>query len=378
VRILVDYRPALRQRSGAGVFIHGLVHAYARGPGRDDEVVLFSSSLRDQIDPDDEPGFEIANRRVPVRVLNRLWHRLEWPPVERLIGGSFDVVHSPHPLMLPTRSAARVITIHDLDFLDHPERTEAEIRRDYPALVREHALAADHIVVSSAFTAGEVHLRLDVPRHLITVCRPGAPPWPPRTAAPDGGPILFIGTLEPRKNVSGLLDAYELLLASSPRPVPELLLAGRATRAAQPWLERLSQPPLKGHARHLGYVTDAERLALFQRACLLVLPSFNEGFGLPVLEAMTLGVPVIASDRGAIPEVLGDAGVMVDPEAVDALADAMGRLLVDPDAAAAAAARGIRRSRLFDWDEAATALRVAYTEAVAAHRARQTAIAASR
>ena len=118
---------------------------------------------------------------------------------------------------MPTRRAAQVITIHDLDFLAHPERTRAEIRRDYPDLVREHARRAARILVPSQFTAGEVEARLGVARDKISVCPPGAPNWRPR-ARPMNGYILFFGTLEPRKNITGLLDAYERLLApNSPR-----------------------------------------------------------------------------------------------------------------------------------------------------------------
>jgi len=369
VRIVVDYRPALRQRSGVGEYIHRLVTALAAGPGRHDEIVLFSSSLKHQVDPSALAGLLVANRRVPVRVLNRLWHRLDWPPVEMLVRGPFDVAHSPHPLMLPTRTAARVVTVHDLDFLEHPERTEGEVRRDYPRLAREHVHAADHVVVNSAYTAGEVHQRLGLPRDAITVCRAGAPAWTPRHAVPDEGPVLFVGTLEPRKNVGGLLDAYELLLRDRPG-APELLLAGRATPAAARWLARIKEPPLAGRVRHLGYVSDAERRTLYERARLLVLPSFNEGFGLPILEAMTVGVPVVASDRGAIPEVLGDAGPMVDAEDPSGLAAAMDRLLFDHEAARQAAARGIRRSMLFHWEASAAALRTAYEEAMLTHRAR--------
>jgi glycosyltransferase involved in cell wall biosynthesis len=370
VRIVVDYRPALRQRSGVGEYIHHLISALAAGPGRNDEIVLFSSSLQHQVEGTALAGLRVANRRVPVRVLNRLWHRLDWPPVEMLVEGPFDVAHSPHPLMLPTRTAARVVTIHDLDFLSNPERTDAEVRRDYPRLVRLHAHRADHIVVNSAHTAGEVHQRLDVARHSITVCRAGAPPWPARADVPTDGPILFVGTLEPRKNVVGLLDGYERLLTTG-RATPDLVLAGRSTPAAAPWLKRLELPPLAGHVRHVGYVTDAERRRLYEQARLLVLPSFNEGFGLPVLEAMTVGVPVVASNRGAIPEVLGDAGTMVDPDDADALAGAMERLLFDRAAAARAAARGVRRALTFRWDVSAEALRSAYEHAVSLRRRRQ-------
>jgi glycosyltransferase involved in cell wall biosynthesis len=366
----VDYRPALRQRSGVGEYIHHLVSALAHGPGRRDEIVLFSSSLRHQVPPESLEGFEVANRRVPVRVLNRVWHQLGWPPIEMLVSGPFDVVHSPHPLMVPSRTAARVVTIHDLDFLSHPERTDGEVKRDYPRYVRDHAHLADHIIVNSAFTAGEVHQRLGVPRAGITVCRAGAPPWPARTSTPDRGHILFVSTLEPRKNVAGLLDAYEQLLRDE-RDVPDLVLAGRATPAAAPWLARIANPPLAGRVRHLGYVSDAERRTLYEQAAMLVLPSFNEGFGLPILEAMTVGVPVVASHRGAIPEVLGDAGIMVDPDRSDALADAMARMLRDRSFASLASNRGLRRSLTFNWQGSAEALRGAYEHAIALRRSRQ-------
>jgi glycosyltransferase involved in cell wall biosynthesis len=366
----VDYRPALRQRSGVGEYIHHLVTALAEGPGRRDDIVLFSSSLRHQVEQDDLGELRVTNRRVPVRVLNRLWHRLGWPPIELLVAGPFDVAHSPHPLMIPTRTASRVVTIHDLDFLSHPERTDGEVRRDYPRFVRQHAHLADHIIVSSAYTAGEVHQRLGVPRAGISVCRAGAPPWEARKTVPKAGHILFVSTLEPRKNVAGLLDAYQLLLASE-RHVPDLVLAGRATPAAAPWLARLNQPPLDGRVRHLGYVSNEQRRALYEQAALLVLPSFNEGFGLPVLEAMTVGVPVVASNRGAIPEVLGDAGLLVDPDNVHALATAMSRMLGDRELAARAASRGLRRSLTFNWQAAAGALRSAYEHAIALRRSRQ-------
>jgi glycosyltransferase involved in cell wall biosynthesis len=370
VRIVVDYRPALRQRSGVGEYIHHLVTALAASSGGGDDIVLFSSSLRHRLAPETAQGLRVANRRVPVRLLNRLWHRLGWPPVELLVSGPFDVAHSPHPLMLPSRTAARVVTIHDLDFLQNPGRTRAEVRRDYPRLVREHVRLADHVIVNSAFTAGEVHERLDVPRTAITVCRAGAPPWKARNAAPADGHILFVGTLEPRKNIGGLLDGYERLLRSCP-DVPPLVLAGQRTAAAAAWLDRLARPPLAGRVRYLGYVSDAERRRLYERARLLALPSFNEGFGLPVLEAMTVGVPVVASARGAIPEVLGDAGLLVEPDDATALAEAMERMLNDATLAAQATARGLRRSLNFSWTASAHALRDAYEQAVAFRRGRQ-------
>lgn len=364
MRVLVDYRPALRHRSGAGEYIARLFDTLAGQRASDDALYLFSSSWRDRVRPDQVlPGVEVLDMRIPVRLLNLAWHRLEWPPVERITGRRFDIVHAPHPLRIPSMGAAQVVTIHDLHFLDHPEDTAREVRRDYAGLVRAHAAGADHVVVISASTAGEVEARLGVPRHRITVCRAGGPDWPARTHQPDDGPILFMGTLEPRKNVGVLLDAYESLLARG-ASVPDLVLAGRATDAAAGWLARLETSPLAGRVRHLGYVSDEQRHELYQRARLLVLPSLDEGFGMPVLEAMTLGVPVVASNRGALPEVLGDAGLLVEPTA-PALAAALAHMTSDRGFAAQCAALGVRRAGLFTWAASARALRGAYEAALA-------------
>ncbi|MFI5179249.1 MAG: glycosyltransferase family 4 protein [Vicinamibacterales bacterium] len=385
MRVLIDYRPALRQRSGAGEYTHELVKALLASHPSDRsarglELVLFSSSWKDRLPPcDDLRGVTVVDRRVPVRLLNFAWHRLGWPPAEMLAGGAFDVTHSSHPLLLPARDAAQVVTIHDLNFLAHPERTRAEIRRDYAALTPVHALRADRILVPSRFTAAEVTRLLGVPADRLAVCPPGAPDWTPRSAAPSDGYILYFGTLEPRKNVGALLDAYELLLTraradgaradgarglQASENIPDLVLAGVATDAARPWLDRIAHPPFLGHARHVGYVDPSHRQNLYAGARVLVQPSFEEGFGLPVLEAMTLGVPVVAANRGALPEVLGDAGALVDPDRPADLADAIAAVVFDTARAADCSARGQERARLFRWDRTAATVYETYLQAI--------------
>ena len=159
--ILIDYRPALRQRTGVGEYVHGLASALAGRLQREDSVTLFSSSWKDRLGRNAIPGTTQIDVRIPVRLLNFAWHRLEWPPIEWL-ARPFQVVHSLHPLLIPSRSAARLITIHDLYFLDYPEQTAAEIRRDYPALAGEHARRADGIVVNSEHTRRQVSDRFGI------------------------------------------------------------------------------------------------------------------------------------------------------------------------------------------------------------------------
>ena len=372
MRVLIDYRPALRERSGAGEYTHQLARALVAS--QEVELTIFSSSWKDRLAPGAElAGAALLDRRIPVRILNLLWHRAGWPPVEALSARRYDVVHSSHPLLMPSRQAAQVITIHDLNFLPHPERTRAEIRRDYPALVHEHARRADAIIVPSAYTAGEVERRLGVGADRIAVCPYGAPDWTPRAAPPKDGYVLFFSTLEPRKNVGGLLDAYERYVTSGfaqISPVPELVLAGKATDEARPWLERIARPPLRGLVRHIGYVDPAHRRELYERARLLVMPSFEEGFGIPVLEAMTAGVPVVAADRGSLPEVLGDAGPLVDPDRPEEIAAAITQLLQNDAYAADCIGRGIARATAFRWDRTVSRILTAYGQAIERRRRR--------
>jgi glycosyltransferase involved in cell wall biosynthesis len=366
MRILVDYRAALRARTGVGAYIHELTRAYTSAH-REDSVAVFTSSWKDRPRPTvgSELGATVVDARIPVRVLNYLWHRAEWPPVETL-AGSVDVAHSAHPLLLPARHAAQVITIHDLFFLSHPERTRAEIRRDYPALAADHARRAHAIITSTRHARRLVSDTFDVSEERIYVCSPGPPSWRTLGHAPNvprDGTILFVGTLEPRKNIGALLDAYESLVTHMASP-PRLVLAGHATAEAAPWLTRLASAPFAGRAVHLGYVTDEEQERLYAGARVLVLPSLDEGFGLPALAAMSAGVPVIASRRGALPEVVAEGGILFDPDEPGALAAELQRVIADDDWARTQGEAGLQRARAFEWAGAARVLRQAYADAI--------------
>src|SRR6185503_4009225 len=150
------------------------------------------------------------------------------------------------------------------------------------------------------------------------------------------------------KNLDVLLDAYAALLRGS-RRVPRLVIAGGASPEAQPWLQRIAHEPLKDHVTYKGYIAHDEREALYAGARALVLPSFDEGFGLPVLEAMSAGVPVVTSNRGSLPEVVGDAGVLLDPGDVSAWAETLGGLAPDSSWSASLAGAGLERARGFTW-----------------------------
>ena len=358
MRILIDYRPALVQRTGVGEYTHEMARALATLLSSGDTLTLFSSSWKHRLEAGRVPGTSVVDARVPVRLLNFAWHRLEWPPVETL-AGRIDIAHSMHPLLMPARSAARLVTIYDLFFLRDAAGTAPEIQRDYTALTNDHARRADAVVVISHYTAREVTTRLGVAPERIVLCPPGAPAWPRREAPAPGGPILYIGSAERRKNVPGLLRAYALLRTRLP-DAPRLVLAGRAPERGSEISAMIRRPPWYPNVRHLGYVSDDERQGLYREASMLVMPSFDEGFGMPVLEAMTMGVPVVAADRGALPELSGDAAQLVDPEDDEAIAEAMRHILENPAAAEAGIERGYRRAAEYSWHSSAARLLQVY------------------
>ena len=202
-------------------------------------------------------------------------------------------------------------------------------------------------------------------------CSPGRPPWPRRLTEPADGRILFLGTLEPRKNLGVLLDAYEQLVAAYPA-APPLTLAGGHTPDSAPLIERTTRPPLAGRVELTGYVDPSRRQEQYRRALVFVLPSHTEGFGIPALEAMTCGVPVIAANRGALPEVVGAAGVLVDATNSGMLAEALHRVLTDAGVRDRMRHDGWARSERFDWRDTARRVREAWTLAREARGRRST------
>jgi glycosyltransferase involved in cell wall biosynthesis len=373
VRILVDYRAALRERTGVGEFVHELVRALSSPgpPTPSHQIVLFTSSWKDRPVPglrDELPNVRVVDRRLPVRLLTWSWNRLEWPPVEWL-AGACSVVHSQSPLLIPATNAAQVVTIHDLDFLRHPEHVDAEMRRDYPVLARTHAARADAVVVSSRYAAGEVVRELGLSSERVHVCSPGTPSWAPqvaaRRAAKPGRRLLFMGTLGLRKNVGTLLEAYARLRSRVP-DAPPLTLAGPSTPESARWEARAKEPPLAGHVEFTGYVDAARRIDLYADARMLILPSYEEGFGLPVLEAMACSVPVVVSSRGSLPEVAGAAADPVDPDDAEGFALRM-QALLDDRTAAAAVERGRQQANRYSWAVCASAACDTYRAAMEVH-----------
>ena len=257
---------------------------------------------------------------------------------------------------LPLRRFQRQIaTFHDL-FVMTAEYSTPEFRRRFTEQARHAALEADRIITVSEFTARQVEQLLGVERSRIRVVHHGIQPLPVYERAPEKI-ILHVGAVQRRKNVSRLVRAF----AAVPTDW-RLVLAGSAGYGAEEILKEIDDSPARDRISITGYVSNEEMARYYSKASVFAFPSLDEGFGMPVLEAMRAGVAVIASDRSAVPEVCGGAALMIDPLNEDSLATALRELSQDEEARHKLEKSGQNRAAEFSWQRAARETWAVYEE----------------
>jgi glycosyltransferase involved in cell wall biosynthesis len=373
MRIGADLRPFLKEETGVGVYFRNLLLELA-ALDRRNEYFLFSSSWKDRFAAEKIPPFahvRFRDLRVPVRAVNYLWQRWRWPTLDAVFGVRLDLTHSPTPLPLPTRGR-KVVTVYDLFFLDEPDKADREARRVFARRIAASLADADGVLTISEFTRRALLTRFALdekkvratPLGLGAVFReePAAEALTARRAAlalPERF-LLFVGAIEPRKNLPNLLSALGLLRRRG-LEVP-LIVVGRDGEDSPAVRKRLAELGLEEAVRFLGYRPEREIRDLYRLASVFVYPSFSEGFGLPVVEAMASGVPVVASAAGALPEVGGDAVRYVRPGDPEDIAAGIAELLSDGAAARRLCAAGRRRAALFSWEKTAAATLTFYEE----------------
>jgi glycosyltransferase involved in cell wall biosynthesis len=287
-----------------------------------------------------------------------------------------DVFHSSGVVQWSRPGTLGVITLHDLAALIYPELHSPD-ERALQARAREFAQErADRVIAVSQNTKRDVAAHLGVPEHRVVVVYSGVgdefvPVDDDRVVACALAPygltphryILHVGTLEPRKNLVRLIEAYRQARRQVEPPAPKLVLAGARGWRSEEVLGAVTAKGLTGEVLWLGRVPHDAMPSLYSGAALVVFPSLYEGFGLPPLEAMACGTPVVASHAPAIPEIVGDAAVLVDPLDTASIAHGMVSLLGDPDRQAALRATGIERARGFTWMRAAEETLAVYRDA---------------
>jgi glycosyltransferase involved in cell wall biosynthesis len=326
------------------------------------------------IDPDDE--FTVLqsrkDRSTLIRQRNFHPHPLWTPPHHRLeqlvlpleiAPLELDVLHSPDFIPPFRRNCRSVITIHDLNFLLYPHFLTPESARYY-GQIDQAVRNCDHIIAVSESTKRDIIRLTGAPEHKITVVYEAAHPiYRPLQDAQlcqqvkdkfkiRGDFILFVSTIEPRKNVPTLLMAYKQLVDNYRAPVT-LALGGEKGWLSDEVFALVEKLGLQERIRLLGHVSPEDLLGLYNAAKLLVHPAFYEGFGLPPLEAMACGTPVIVSNTSSLPEVVGDAALLVEPTDADGLAVAIWRALSDDGLRKQMVDKGLQRARLFSWEKAA-------------------------
>src|ERR1035441_4365383 len=287
----------------------------------------------------------------------------------RVLAGPFgprgaDLFHGLNQRLpgIPMRHS--VATFHDL-FVMTGAYSTPEFRARFSAQARDAAERADAVIAVSQFTASQVVSLLGVDASKIHVVHHGirhlaeqsaeqsSEQSSEQSAEPGSAPpgrekvILNVGAIQKRKNIARLVEAFETL------PPPwQLVLAGSRGYGAEEILARIEKSPARDRIRVTGYVSAPDLAGWYARAAIFAFPSLDEGFGMPVLEAMAAGVPVIASNRSALPEVAGDAAVLVDPESSEALGSALRELTINVDWCRELARRGTARARMFTWEKA--------------------------
>jgi glycosyltransferase involved in cell wall biosynthesis len=318
MRIVVDVTPLSHPRTGVGNYLRGSLGGLAEAAEDEHEIVAFApvsmlsrKRLEEAID-----GIPVEQRLISLppsaHLWRTLWSRAGTPPVERL-AGPLDVFHFSDWMYPPQRSGLRSTIVHDLIPLRHPEWVHPRTRRQNVAKYRHAARTCDVIVTISEFTADDIAERLGFPRERIVVAYPGVDErFSPRDESGDY--VFMLAPGDPRKNFANLAAAVEL--------VPDVRLVARAD------------------------VSDDELPGLYRDAAVFAYPSLFEGFGIPILEAMASGTPVVASSHPSLDEASGDAAIRVDPNSPEAIADGIRRALQEREPLVA---KGLEHAAKFTW-----------------------------
>ena len=352
MRVGFDATPLLGARTGVGRYALSLLGSLAAGP---DELVATAFTFRGRsalasVVPD---GVSVAARPAPARGLQALWSRVEWPPVE-LLSGSVEVFHATNFVLPPLRRARGVVTVHDLTYLRHSSTVSSASLR-YQALVPRSLRRASVVVTPSTATAELVQEEYDVQVPVVVTPLGVDDAW--RSALPPseelrrelGLPssyLLFVGTLEPRKDLRTLLAAHRLM--ADP---PPLVLVGPTGWGEQVDVTGCVTP---------GYLKDDRLRSVVAGASALVLPSRDEGFGLPVLEALACGTPVVASDLPVLREVGGSVVAYAEVGGPASFAAVLESVLAGPGDPTARRAQAAE----FTWERCAALTREAYAMAL--------------
>jgi glycosyltransferase involved in cell wall biosynthesis len=357
MRIGIEITPLTAAPTGVGYYVRHLLEALL-SQQNSPEYVGFASGLH----PPNLSGLLLKYRCLPIptRLLYKCWEHTGLPCVDKFLGG-VDVYHAVNYVLPPVKKAKRILSIHDLCFLRHPEWASPKIVGPFQRTIRKHAHEADKVIACSESTKKEIVALLELPADRIRVIYDAADalfqPVEPELAQKQTADalnitfpyMLFVGTREPRKNLGGLLKAF------SKANIPHhLVIAGGSGWNSSELQEQVTRLNLEDKVHFTGYIHDRTLFpALYSAATAFVFPSWYEGFGLPVLEAMACGCPVIASNATSMPEVGGDAVLYAIPEDTDAWTKTLEQVSGDDGLRESMGQKGLEQANRFSWQRCA-------------------------
>lgn len=374
MRIGIDYTSAATQGAGIGRYTRELIQALTALPSANQYTLFYASPQKMRSDEFRNPQSAFRIKHLPFhdKWLARIWHRAQLPIPIELITGKIDLFHSPDFTLPPTLPGVpKLLTVHDLSFIRDPNSAWPSLRAYLMKAVPRSVKRATHVLADSQATKDDLVELFNTPPEKITVLYSGVDARfkPIRDRAEvervrekykiGSRPfVLSVGTLQPRKNYRRLIEAYAKLNNDQ----LDLIIGGGKGWMFNDILAQVMELGLADRVHFIGFVDDEDLPTLYSAADLFVYVSLYEGFGLPLLEAMACGTPVIGSNTSSLPEVIGDVGLQVDPKNIEAITAAMSQLLGQSELRDRSSAAGIDRAKQFTWNKAARELLSIYEQ----------------
>jgi glycosyltransferase involved in cell wall biosynthesis len=373
LRVAIDATPLIGRPTGVGVFCSGLLTALAERPELSVSAFAVSWRRRQAIEPLLPGAVVVHQRAMPARPLHALWRHADVPPVEWFIGRT-DVIHGTNFVVPPSRRARRLVTVHDLTPLRFAKFADPATLI-FPDLIRRALRSGAWVHTPSDFVASEVIEAFNANPERVRAVHSGTPelsecqdPLAARrliTSAdwwPEGceRSVLSLGTAEPRKDLPGLVRAFDKV--AEDHGDLALVLVGPDGWGTDALEEAIAASPFRSRIARTGWLEESTLAAAIVAASVLAYPSIYEGFGFPPLQAMAAGTPVVATRAGALPEILGDAAELVEVNDSVGLAEAMARILDHPEIATVLVEKGRQRAAEFSWSRCAQEMSSLYRD----------------
>lgn len=372
--VAIDYTPAIRQQAGIGRIIRGQVAALIAAAADLDLRLFVVGRVDDEAERRRAP-LPLHTTPIDERNMVRLWHRLNMPlpRVEWFTGGPLDLLHATDFVLPPSKARQKLVTVHDLAFLFYPDAAMPSLHHYLNVVVPRSVRRADALIADSRHTAHDLNEQWQVPLERITVVQGGVdhaqfrPVNDPQQLAAvrqryglgERPYILALSRLEPRKNFVRLIEAFAAARAEARLP-HQLVIGGRKGWLYESIFARVQELGLAEDVLFPGFITDADLPALYSGAAFFAYPSLYEGFGLPIVEALACGVPVLTGDNSCLPEAGGPGAIYVRAEDVGSIAEGIVRLGTDAALRTRLAAAGQEHAAHFTWERSAQQLLSAY------------------